>query len=203
MKNITCKEFTDAFCEEWKKNVKKDRDKVLDSFAENRRWTDYMLCYGGFLNSVLDNLKHNYPALVYWRELYTIDAVYITGPDLLHCQELSYPSELNVALEHENGGNPEKELWKLAYWRTPLKVLIFYDYNEYQKEDSKPKRDWLGNKLQLMEEVLDTINRFWTENDLTEYLLLIGNSKQRNSLPIWRMTTRTSNKVFSELKEIE
>lgn len=202
MKNITHDEFLKAFTEEWKKIVKIERGKVITSFAENETWTDYMLRYEGFLNKVMDNINKTNSVMVYWRELYTIDAVYVSGPDMLHCKELSFPTELNVAIEHENGSDPEKELWKLAYWRTPLKVLIFYDYHEHQKK-SKSKRDWLSEKLRLMGEILDNVQRFWKENELTEYLLLIGNNIEPNTPPVWRMTIRTPNKSFSNLISIE
>jgi len=42
-----------------------------------------------------------------------------------------------LAIEHENGCDVETEMWKLAHWRSPLKVLVFYDFDMQDREKAR------------------------------------------------------------------
>ena len=55
------------------------------------------------------------------------------GGEELFKNNLWYPSKLHVLIEHEHGESIEEEMWKLLFLRAPLKVLIFYDWDEAKK----------------------------------------------------------------------
>ncbi|HED38889.1 MAG TPA: hypothetical protein ENJ13_00495 [Chromatiales bacterium] len=138
----------------------------------------------GFLASIMTRLTENKTELEYKREYYTLDALYVGGENLYR-QNRTYPSELNVLIEHEQGDNVEEEMWKLIFWRSPLKVIIFYDWNEYEKT-TNARREWLDRKLIKLVDMLNKANAYFPENQETNYLFIIGNRVEKDQLPNWR-----------------
>lgn len=173
METITISQFLDAFSAEWKAHLNDKHDALMTAYEREKLWTDYMLSYGGFLNGVMLRLRENVRRLEYSKEIYTIDAMFVGGEDLFK-KDLCYPAQIHVLIEHEHGMNIEEEMWKLIFWRAPLKVLIFYDWNEDAKETEK-RKDWLSNKLIKLKKMLDVANQRFPEADKTEYLFVIGN----------------------------
>ena len=191
---ITSQNFLKAFLYEY--NIQLRNNKKL--FLGQYRNTDFMLRKDGFLENVMNRLQSKEQMLKYRREHYTIDAIFIGGTDLF-MSDYWYPSELHVLIEHEMRENIEEEMWKLIHWRAPLKVIIFYDWDEDVKSTNL-RIDWVNTKIKKLLEMLDTVNAFFPENVDTEYLFLIGNRMDVNSIPAWRWTSNKSFKTDGILR---
>ena len=178
--------FRKAFYEQWKQDIESNKDEIYRKFSTDSEWTQFIQPKGGFLNRVMDRLPIK---LEYRTEYYTIDSLYVAGKDLLEKENLCYPSEIHALIEHENKDKIEEEMWKLAYLRSPLKVIIFYDYNDKEKESSGMKRGWLNNKLSSLMKMLKLINDFYKENEDTEYLFIIGARREPGGEIYWRWAT--------------
>lgn len=189
--NITTEQFLDAFREQWNEE---DPDGINNSYPAERRWTEFMLgtrdsMEKGFLYRVSAKLSVDMG-----REWYTLDCVYykmessqIEGSEL-------FPACLDAIIEHENYGNVEYEMWKLLLFRSPLKVLIFYDYREDKMEKSERKKNWLDSKLEELLRMGSAFEYEWPETPDTEYLFLIGNRAGDTDMPRWRhMTVRSGD----------
>lgn len=182
MNRITAEQFREAFGCVWTELVNEDRDKVFEAYAGNSAWTRFILDDGGLLNKVMNRVAGNLNPLKYYKELYTIDAAMVGGEDLFR-ERLKYPSRIYVAVEHENGFNVEEEMWKLIYWRIPLKVLVFYDWTE-QDKTCESRRRWVDQKLETLGDMLEKANRGPLGADAAEYLFLIG-GKSADGTPTW------------------
>jgi len=193
MKKICAKDFLEAFASEWADQIEKDKAGVLEQYRGVKTWTDFMLSSDGFLSKVMKRLMHLEPSLKYAREYYTIDALCVGG-DALHGSDLYYPSQLHVLIEHEHGEWVEEEMWKLVHWRSPLKVLIFYDWNEDEKT-TKERRNWLGRKLKKLQSMSKKVDEFFTENAKTEYLFIIGNREGSDGDVQWRCASKSALKL--------
>ena len=185
MKPIQPNEFLEAYKNEWISLIETDPKEVTEIYGNSKKkWTSYMLAKDGFLSKVMNRLSDDNRRLEYKREYYTLDALYVSGEDLFRENKI-YPSQLHVLIEHEQGDNIEEEMWKLIFWRSPLKVIIFYDWNDYEKSTSA-RKDWLTSKLNKLVDMLSHANSFFPENENTSYLFIIGNRIKENQLPQWR-----------------
>lgn len=99
---------------------------------------------------------------------YTVDLMAVTPPyqeDYWRCRPVAL-------IEHENRKDVETEVWKLAHWRAPLKVLVFYRFGQ----------SWLDDKLQVLKSIVKTAQSKCPEKDV-EYLFLAGYSD--NGRVVW------------------
>ncbi|MXY64063.1 MAG: hypothetical protein F4Y85_02390 [Gammaproteobacteria bacterium] len=188
----------DAFRNQWKKE---DQNRIKESFCSNTDWTEFMLGNGNleenaFLYRVSERLS-----LDINREWYTLDCVYykkesnqINGHD-------TYPACLDIIIEHENCDHVQYEIYKLMLFRSPLKVLIFYDWNEYEKERSEKRRNWLSDKLSGLLKMGSEFGARWPEAADTEYLFLVGNRLKEGELPHWRHMT-VKSRDFERLSQM-
>ena len=179
----TADQFIGAFSAQW--NVEMENpDNIRPIYPAKRLWTKFMLgkkgpCQDSFLYRVSDRLN-----LQMAREWYTLDCVYYEeGSDVYG--DGGYPACLQVLIEHENGEDVETEMYKLLMFRSPLKVLIFYDYDEDRKT-TDGRRIWLHEKLETLLDMGQQVDGHWPEADNTEYLFLVGNREDENQLPRWR-----------------
>lgn len=189
-KKVLPSEFLTAFKAEWETSLSEQELEVLKAYESCSEWTHLMLRHDGFLSKVMNRLGRN---LVYKREYYTIDALYVGGEDLFR-NDRAYPSDIHTLIEHEQGYNVEEEMWKLIFWRSPLKIIIFYDWNESEKTDANGERsNWLPRKLEKFKAMLDTANKFHGEAADTSYLFIIGNRSAEGHLPqwVWASTDQT------------
>jgi len=186
---VTGEEFIKAFSSQWYHDIVEQEGEIHKRFLQDSQWTYFMQPEGGFLNRLMNRLPGD---LHYRTEYYTIDSLYVGGHDLLKKDDLSYPSKIYALIEHENQDKVEEEMWKLAYWRAPLKVIIFYDYSDKEKEVSPKKREWLPKKIKYLTEMLKTINNFYKENSETEYLFIIGAQKEVEGEIYWRWASNKS-----------
>ena len=66
-----------------------------------------------------------------------------------------------LTVEHENDNNIQDEVWKLACWKSRLKVLITYHDDDNQAD----------SKRRLAAEIIQNIQSSY-ENERTEWLIL-------------------------------
>ena len=191
---ITLQNFLEAFLDEYNLQLSNNKKLFLDQYYN----TEFMLRKDGFLENVMNRLQSKEQMLEYRRENYTIDALFIGGIDLFK-SDYWYPSELHVLIEHEKRENIEEEMWKLIHWRAPLKVIMFYDWDEDEKSTNL-RINWAETKINMLLEMLNTVNSFFPENVDTEYLFLIGNRMDVNSIPTWRWTSNKSFKMDEKLR---
>ena len=159
---------------------------LAKQYTSHPHRTRIMLNESGVLAETCKRLTMKSSSLEYKREVYTLDAVMMSGTDLIFPDSrpdssgarLWYPSKLDVLIEHENGERLEEEMWKLLFWRADLKVLIGYDWCDDDK--SLPIREqWRDKKLGWLRKMLRAVNADGSEN--SEYLVLIGNRKTYSS----------------------
>ena len=186
---MTEKQFLDAFAEEWEERLSTDRKTLWSLFQDNKSWTQYMVPYAGFLDSVCSRLGTIGTPLTYYEPIYWIDAAFVGGEDLFGTG-LDYPSEVHTLIEHENGPNVQQEMWKLIHWRCPLKVLIFYDYADRQGTGGAVS-PWASKKLELLFTMIKTAQDFFPEHEKTTYLFVIGQATPGNSVD-WRWASNKS-----------
>ena len=180
-KKVFAKRFCDAFAEQWKEDSA-NANGILRAYQHDTTWTEYMLGKeDSFLSRLSEQLHH---AMA--REWFKLDVVYYDEGQNLYPPGGMYPACFHVIIEHENQGDVEREMWKLLMFRSPLKVLIFYDYLEYEKEQNPEKARWLDEKLTGLFRMGEAADAIWPEADNTEYLFLVGNRSQEGQIPVWR-----------------
>ena len=181
-KKFTAEQFRDVFRQLWDEEKKNNPDEMLCLYKTAPAWTIYMLKKdGSFLDKISQRLE-----LEIGKEWYSIqDCVYYEKQPNLYSGG-TYPACLHVYIEHENNDKVEEEMYKLLLFRSPLKVLIFYDYHEYEKVHSKAKEKWLQNKLTKLFKMGQEVNASWPEAENTEYLFLVANREKEGKFPRWR-----------------
>lgn len=184
---ISAELFLNAFAERWKARVADEGKKIeiLRCYSKNKDWTEYMFGENGLLAEVTSKLSTAVRRLELYREVYTLDAALVGGDDLFR-NNLCYPSELHALIEHEQGENLEEELWKLTFWRSPLKILICYDWNDYEKKNTAKREHFIESKIYWLANSIAKVEAFHSEPDQTDYLFLIGSRKTRGGVPRWR-----------------
>lgn len=166
--HISTEAFLDAFATAWQKRAVGDRDSIDTRWSDHKAWTRYMLHKSeGLLSEVCELLKQQGADIEYREQWYTIDALFVSGKNLYREARL-YPSLLEVVIEHENAQDVETEMWKLLFWRSPLKVLIFYDWT------SARRKAWLDNKLNDLQDMIVKATQSWPEAEGTQYLVIAG-----------------------------
>ncbi|MDE0032885.1 MAG: hypothetical protein OXU75_07125 [Deltaproteobacteria bacterium] len=190
---VSAMDFCDAFTKQWKEDIDSSdgHDAILDAYKYETPWTEYMLAgERPFLRRLLKKLPSSLDGrLMMGREWYTLDAVYYEEGTCIYRPPKDggpYPDCLHVIIEHENAGDVETEMWKLLMFRSPLKVLIFYDYRDDCKKTDEKKEKWLAEKVSKLFEMGRAVERRWSEADNVEYLFLVGNRSEEGQIPCWR-----------------
>jgi hypothetical protein len=192
--------FLRAFHDIWQLEQNK-----ADSFSNRnpweinprKQWTEYILSKeNGLLSQMTSTFRKVDPNMAYTREWYTVDGLFIGGSELLREGSWGYPSSIYALVEHELDENIEEEIWKLAHWRCPLKVLIFYDWAESDKStDSRLK--FLTNKVNKAFSMIEEISKHWSENPDTRYLFIIGTREECSSPIVWKYCTDNDRKIMT------
>tara|TARA_R110002072_G_scaffold3149_9_gene23540 strand:- start:2510 stop:3334 length:825 start_codon:yes stop_codon:yes gene_type:complete len=199
MKKIDLNSFLIEFLNIWEDAIDSNKANILEKFSSNKLWTEYMLGESGFLEKISNKFNVNERPVKFAKEYYTVDALFVGGKNIYGKKDsLNYPSNVYALIEHENAEDVETEMWKLIHMRSPLKVLIFYDY----REDEKNKINWAPEKVEVLLKMLDEVNEFNAESIGTEYLFLVGRKKDEVSLPTWRWASNFQREL-SELDREE
>ncbi len=144
----------------------------------------------------LDELG-KWDALEGWHEFYKID--YVIGYGETFLDYGYYPFNLLVLIEHENDiKNIEQEMYKLALFRSPLKVIITY-YDEDAKQQSQGD-DLVETKLASLSNLLQHCSSFCKEDPDTQYLFIVGNREAADSETLnwraWKFDVRVNHSVL-------
>ena len=187
---MTPAEFRKAFDDTWRERVEDHEtlNAIVEAYQRNATWTSFMLGTRGgpcgfedcFLYAVGKRL-----GLSFCREFYSLDGVfYDKEPNLV--DPGIYPAGFRVIIEHENEDRVEEEMWKLLMWRGPLKVLIFYDHAEKQRNETKAA--WLDDKFQRLGQMAEAMHRRWPEGTDSQYLFVVGSPSvpEAGQVPRWR-----------------
>ena len=175
---VSARRFRQAFIDQWDDEIRNNRKALLKhhpgTSSWKTPWTDYMLKgEDAFLKKVADRLK-----LTMRSEVRTLDAIYYkAGNEVLPEKKRPYPARLEVCIEHENGRDPEKEMYKLLVWPATLKVLIFYGYAR--------REQWVDSKLTQLFEMAQEIDKQRPGASEAEYLFLIGRGEEHEQLLTW------------------
>ena len=170
--------FSDAFA------ARMSTDTTADAaFADATPWTAVMLGKGERECLLRDAAKRyaaniNEPSFSIHEQWYTLDLLMVS-PSYDDNRDY-WQTKTLLTIEHENGDDVETEMWKLAHWRSPLSVLVFYDFNEaelsdkiYTRDKTTPnvmQRDWLTTKLALLSAIVRDVD----PGEASRHLLLIG-----------------------------
>ena len=186
---LSVENFLHAFREVWQQEQNK-----VDSFSNSnpwelfsrKIWTEFILNKeDGLLSKMTSHLLALDPNMAYTREWYTVDGLFIGGSELLREGSWGYPSAVYALIEHELDENIEEEVWKLAHWRCPLKVLFFYDWAENDKR-TDAKASFSTKKLKKAFSMINEISKHWAEDSDTQYLFIIGTRAECNSPIVWK-----------------
>ncbi len=195
---ISSQDFLEAFGNVWHHQTASDDScaAVAQAYRGNKSWTHFVLAEDvGLLAKVAKRLQQRLGLehLGHYREWGRIDAMYAGGQDLLTMDKPGpadgYPDKIYAVIENENGGDVEQEMYKLILLRAPLKVLMFCDWAEDEREANPDKRIWLPQKLRHFEKMLAAFQSFWPEHEGTEYLFLVAARRSgiaRHQPPMWR-----------------
>ena len=175
--------FLMAFSDEWHSRVVRERHELIGAYADKKEWTDYMLGDDGVLAGVVKRLALFDAGLGMVREWYTFDALFV-GSESLYKDKPEHPSKVYVAIEHEQGEDPEVEMWKLLHWRSPLKVLFIYDWNEDRKS-TEMRRAWISTRLAEYGGMIQTVEAHCSEPQ-SSYLVLVGGRASDAAVPEWK-----------------
>ena len=181
---VSARRFRQVFIDQWNHDLGHNMPALLDAdLGCSARWTDYMLRgEDAFLRRIAN--EFNLSMETGW---FNLDAIYYHAiPDLLPDWRKPYPGRLEVYIEHENGGYPEEEMYKLLMWPASLKVLIFYDWAAFQQEDNPYRQRWLLNKLTMMFKMGREVDVYRPGVSKAEYLFLIGQTIHQGESPEWR-----------------
>ena len=192
---MNANEFKQAFLETWEKWTDSEErvQRVIDAWEPNRScrgraWTKFML--GNTQDTRADSFLYAVGARlgrsVNW-EQYTLDCVFCRDePDLLR-RDGGYPAGYDAIIENENDGCPEEEWWKLLIFRAPLKILIFYDWSDEEKENIPDRANWLVDRLENFAEMTRQMRYRWPgRRDEDDYLIVVGYVAAGEDLPRWR-----------------
>lgn len=204
---ITAEQFRNAFASAWSQWKAENwntgnSSRAAEYYGHDATWTSAMLKGEGALQGTTGpgvlprtfrELLGNEIKTRVKAEWYTIDRLIVSGNDLFEHEEgLLHPSHLDVLIEHENREDWEVEMWKLLFWRAPLKVLIGYDYNDDELEQysksGNSKGDWLREKIAMLHKMYSEVRQTAQVTDLGQYLLIAGNrSNSEPTSPVkWR-----------------
>lgn len=154
-----------------------------ETYGDNRMWTAHMLSNDPASPGVIPAMDFPSPgeeAVAYKEQWYTVDGLFIsaTAGDAI-------PGHVHCIVEHENGPNWHEEIWKLAHWRCPLKVLIGYDYND-ERKSTEIRRQWLKSAILNAQAQISRIDELQGKDPAT-YLLIVGSKEEDHADRVrWR-----------------
>jgi len=187
--------FLQAFADAFAARMSTD-PAATAAFADATPWTAIMLGKGEPECLLRDAARRfaaniNEPAFSLHEQWYTLDLLMVT-PSYDDTRDY-WQTRTLLTIEHENGDDVETEMWKLAHWRSPLSVLVFYDFNEsdltdkiYTRDKTTPnvaQRDWLTAKLSILSEIVRNVD----PSEASRHLLLIGHKAASGFA--WRHST--------------
>ncbi|MBI2729663.1 MAG: hypothetical protein HYX40_02730 [Sphingobacteriales bacterium] len=151
----------------------------LQAYANDNDWTNLFL--GGKKSSSTNSPIGNYffsknNKLRYRTEDGSFDIAFSYLENYNLDIDGFYPPMYDVIIEVENQqGRAWQEMTKLIWVRSPLKVLVIYNWHP------NDKTQWQKENIMLSETfkgIIKQSNQAFAENPSTEYLLIIGNNEK-------------------------
>lgn len=182
---LTAENFREAFASTWKVLVQEQGDAIKQAYAQDLTWTKFMLKGGehsqSMLASVADWLGKNKNLMLKTRqEWYTADMLLVSED--CFAGVIDYPHFVDAIIEHENGARLEEEMWKLLQWRSPLKIIIGYDYTaEHYKKTGRADERWIDQKYNVLRSMYVTATERFKDPD-AQYLLIYGQRETDGSI---------------------
>ena len=176
---LNAEEFWRAFIEQYWQDLETERDFIIDAYGESSDWTEYMLRGD---DAFLSRLANQLDLTMHTEFFCRLDAVYL-DPDIPG--SIDFPYRMEVLIEHENR-DPKEEFWKLLMIRAPLKVCIFYDYTNEEKQESSERAHWLEETYEELKNMCNDVNSKWPETPNTQYLFIIGHREYAGAEPYWK-----------------
>ncbi len=195
---VSARDFLCAFSQQWNDDLQHNCKALRHAYRDDKTCTAYMLGEkkADFPDTFFDRLAGRlHQQTIAQRQ--TLDVVYYTTDvQAIPYRNREYPACLNVIIEHENGEEIEREMWKLVMWRAPLKVLIIYDWPPPRATTAR-RKSWLKNKLDALFHIRSEVDTLWSEAATTTYLFLVGRPPRRGALPVWWYCDSSNNKLRS------
>jgi hypothetical protein len=183
---ITEAEFLDAFADEWFSAIDGARVPLAGPFGDRVSWKQFIEGDFGLFARVLARIGDKRHDQWYGREIaFRFDGAYCTDADS------RYPVLFAALLENELNNDPEREMQKLIFARAPLKVLLFYDWGEFEKT-TESRQQWVENKLSWFASALTKANEFCPEAAAVSYVFLIGRRPTPEAVLEWDLATNSS-----------
>lgn len=198
-KHVTPERFLEVWKDVWVNQDSELRDQWIHIWDNKDSFQTTVFILGnheqkGFLEYVAAELRED-PDLdvaAWKREFRRLDFTCFGRERVYGEPNDTYAPHLPLILEHENGDNVEEEMWKLCIFRSPLKVLVFYDWDECDIDPMR--RFWLEDKLQRLWDIRRKFDATWEENPNTHYLLIVGDRKGPGCDTQWRYAIDYSTK---------
>lgn len=76
------------------------------------------------------------------------------------------------------------------FWRSPLKVLILYNYDDHMKK-RKSTKEWLNENIPVLRKMIRDTEKQRGYTDRSDYLFIVGARKSEHGDIYWRWTTDT------------
>ncbi len=116
MNRLNLNKFLTTFSQVWNDAVIHNKEAIESAYGKAENWTAFMLGSDGVISRIAELLSKEMP-MKNATEWYKLGALFVSGEDLFR-SDLTYPSEVQAIIEHENGDNVEEEMWKLLHWRS-------------------------------------------------------------------------------------
>ncbi|MEZ5970473.1 MAG: hypothetical protein R3C31_01520 [Hyphomonadaceae bacterium] len=177
---MTADRFAQIFVEEFHARAEREGERFGSMWhAGGAPWTALMvhdLNQDSVLACTLKRWAHSQNQDISMHHWYTIDLMAVTPP--FKAVADYWDTRPLALIEHENAKDVETEAWKLAHWRAPLKVLVFYRFNH---DDA-----WLDDKFATIKQIVEGAQSAHPELG-SEYLLMAG-CRIKNEV-VWRAWT--------------
>jgi len=180
---VSVDDFLTAFAREWYGAVAANAIPPRGPYGDRNAWKEFVEGERGLIARALCTFQ---PNLRYCREaVFRFDGACAIG------DRERYQVTFAALIEHELGHRPEEEMQKLILSRAPLKILIFYDWGEHEK-DNAFRLQWVESKLAWFASSLTKANAVCAENPQTSYLFLIGKHSMPSNAVEWFHASNSS-----------
>lgn len=180
LEKIQPEEFYASFVRLFNDDLENRPEHVNEMYQADRWWTEFMV--HDFLPKVVGDVSRSkghpegrltcLPEKLMRVDLGACDVVPWPweGDDLNKFQH-GLPLYVHLLIEHENGGYPDQEFWKLLHLYAPLKVLVCYLFPSDTQRSYYLKVDYVLGWFQQMH---DRVCAFQPHTADDSYLLIIG-----------------------------
>lgn len=148
---------------------------------------------GGVISQVFEQFNNEIPTKCV-SNCYEIDAILTSDKNSI-IAGAEYPIEVKAIIKQVKDYNVIQPAWDLIHWRSPLKILVLYDWVNFD-EDCAKDINCVNTTLSKICSLLDDVECFNVESDITEYLfLLLHEGGDTNEPPEWYWSSNHQRKL--------